>query len=87
MKTNMVVQRKTHQTAGKTATVYQQCVVITENCRQKIKSPPLPGAGAVVTNDWCIRRCKAQPNNVVSDSISDEQPPQMNILNIIIFCT
>ena len=44
------------------------------------------GLGAVVTNEWCIRRCRVQPNNVVSDNISDEQPPQMNILNIITCC-
>ena len=41
---------------------------------------------AVVTNDWCIRQCRLQPNNVVSDNISDEQPPQLNILNSIICC-
>ena len=27
-----------------------------------------------------------QPNNAVFDNIFDEQPPQMNILNIIICC-
>ena len=48
-----------------------------------------PGLEAVVTNNWCIRVhiCRAQPNNKIFDRISDEKPPQMNILNIIICCT
>ena len=82
----MVMQRK-HTRLGGIATVYQQCVVIIGNCSRKNKSPPLPRAGAVVTNDWCIRRCRAQPNNEVSVNISDEQPTQTIILNIITCCT
>ena len=30
---------------------------------------------AVVTNDLCIRQCRAQSNNVTPVNISDEQPP------------
>ena len=41
---------------------------------------------AVVTNDLCIRRCRAQSNNVTPVYISDEQPPHY-FFNIIICCT
>ena len=41
---------------------------------------------AVVTNDLCIKRCKAQSNNVTPVNISDEQPPHY-FFNIIICCT
>ena len=30
---------------------------------------------AVITNDLCIRRCRAQSNYVTPVNISDEQPP------------
>ena len=41
---------------------------------------------AVVTNDLCIRRCRAQSNNVTLVNISDEQPPHY-FYNIIICFT
>ena len=41
---------------------------------------------AVVTNDLCIRRSRAQSNNVTPVNIFDEQPPHF-FLNIIICCT
>ena len=41
---------------------------------------------AIVTNDLCIRRCRAQSNNVTPVNISDEQPPHY-FFNIIICCT
>ena len=41
---------------------------------------------AVVTNDLCIRRFRAQSNDVTPVNISDEQPPH-NLFNIIICCT
>ena len=41
---------------------------------------------AVVTNDLCIRRYRAQSNNVTPVNISDEQPPHY-FFNIIICCT
>ena len=44
------------------------------------------GLEAIVTNNWYIRICRAQPNNKIFYRISDEQPPQMNVLNIIICC-
>ena len=41
---------------------------------------------AVVTNDLCIRRCRAQSNNVTPVNISDDQPPHY-FFDIIICCT
>ena len=52
---------------------------------RKSKSPSFPGSVAVVTNDLCIRRCRAS-NNVTPVIISDEQPPH-HFFNIIICCT
>ena len=54
---------------------------------RKSKSPPSPGSRwSVVTNDLCIRRCRAQSNNVTPVNISGEQPPHY-FFSIIICCT
>ena len=38
-------------------------------------------------NDLCIRRCRAQPNDVTPVNISDEKLPHYFCYNIIICCT
>ena len=45
-----------------------------------------PAPWAIVTNDLCIRRCRARSNNATPVNISDEQPPHY-FFNIIICCT
>ena len=51
------------------------------------QSPRRPLAmWAVVTNDLCIRRCRAQSNNVTSVNISGKQPPHY-FFSVIICCT
>ena len=42
---------------------------------------------AIVMNDLCIRRCRAQSNIVTPVNLTDEQPPHYFFLNIIICCT
>ena len=73
---------------GKLPRLYQLIVPSVWSYKWKMqtenKYPPFPGLGVIATNAWCIRHCRAQPNKVISDNLSDEQFPQMNILNIII---
>ena len=58
-----------------------KCAVSTRLYQRHVarKSKPLPflalWAVHEVTNDLCIRRCRAQSNNVIPVNISDEQPP------------
>ena len=48
----------------------------TSDLKPEIKVPAVPPAlCAVVMNDLCIRRCRAQPNNVTPVNISDEKCP------------
>ena len=42
---------------------------------QSPRRSPALWAVREVTNDLCIRRCRAQSNNVIPVNISDEQPP------------
>ena len=49
-----------------------KCAVSTRSYQRPVARKSL---WAVVTNDLCIRPCRAQSNDVIPVNISDEQPP------------
>ena len=51
---------------------------------RKSKLHRSPALWAVVTNDLCIRRRRAQSNTVIPGNISDEQPPHYILFLILL---